>query len=131
MRMTALEEYQQHRRKLKRIVRHYRLYSGDILCGQKRALEATSVYEGVTCKRCLKALIEMKAVEKKLEEGIEQLDSIAKYQKETIISEQLGNRERRSVEMECPKCGSQKIIPCIDEHHQHCRDCGHIFIPKK
>lgn len=42
-----------------KVIRHYRLYSGDILCGQKHALEATRVKEGVTCKRCLKALAKM------------------------------------------------------------------------
>ena len=44
----------------KRIIRHYRLYSGDIACGRKIYSEATSAEEGVTCKQCIKALQQMK-----------------------------------------------------------------------
>ncbi len=37
---------------------HYRLYSGNIACGQKSSnIDATSVREGVTCKHCLNILL--------------------------------------------------------------------------
>jgi len=32
--------------------------------------------------------------------------------------------------MKCPKCGSERLISCIDGKQQHCRDCGYIFTPK-
>lgn len=37
--------------------------------------------------------------------------------------------ERDVISMQCPKCRSKRLIPCIDGRHQHCRDCGHIFAP--
>ena len=40
---------------MNRIVRHYRRYDGLIQCGEKSTrIDATSVEEGVTCKKCMK-----------------------------------------------------------------------------
>jgi hypothetical protein len=43
---------------IKRIVRHYRRFDGIILCGNTSTrIEATSVLQGVSCKKCLAKLL--------------------------------------------------------------------------
>ena len=55
--MTALEEHNFSRRRVRRIIRHYRRFDGLIACGNTSTrIEATSVEAGVTCKKCLREL---------------------------------------------------------------------------